>query len=191
MRFARLLLALSLCPATAAGAGSLYDESTYRPIAADQRAHRVGDVITVQVFENSSASSSTDLATERNGSVNANVDIHGAARPYGGTATVGGSFEGGGSTQRANRLLAIVTVTVREVLPSGDLQVAGEQVLVVNKEEQKVTVEGLVRPQDVSADNVVLSTRLANARITFLGEGALSNRQTRPWWRYLLDFVGL
>jgi flagellar L-ring protein precursor FlgH len=63
-------------------------------------------------------------------------------------------------------------------------------VLTVNQEEQKVTVEGRVRPQDVSADNVVLSPRIADARITFLGEGALSSRQRRPWWRYLLEFLG-
>jgi flagellar L-ring protein precursor FlgH len=54
-----------------------------------------------------------------------------------------------------------------------------------------VSLEGRVRPQDISDGNVVLSTRLAEARITYLGEGELSQRQQRAWWRKLLDWVGM
>jgi flagellar L-ring protein FlgH len=54
-----------------------------------------------------------------------------------------------------------------------------------------VTLEGRVRPQDISDGNVVLSTRLAEARITYLGEGEVSQRQQRAWWRKLLDWAGM
>ena len=174
---------------THAAATSLYDERTFRPLTGDRKAHAVGDVITVQVFENSSASTSIDTGTRRNNTLNASL-THGMSRSEAGVG-VGGGFEGGGQTQRANRVLITLSVTVREILPNGDLRLGGEQMLLINQEQQRVTLEGRVRPQDVSDGNFVLSTRLADARITYLGEGDVSERQQRPWWRKLLDQVGL
>ncbi len=104
---------------------------------------------------------------------------------------VAGDFDGGGTTQRTNKLLATITVAVKEVLPTGDLRVAGEQLLTVNDEQHKVSLEGRVRPQDISDGNVVLSTRLAEAHINYVGDGELSDRQRRAWWRKLLDLLGL
>ena len=187
-----LALVALLAPMVAAPAspGSLYEEDTYRALAGDLKAYRVGDVITVQVFETSSASTSTDTATRRTNNLTATVGIQHTGKQYGGSIGVAGNFDGGGSTQRTNRLLATVTVRVRHVLPGGDLLLEGEQVLTVNQEQQKVSVEGRVRPQDVSTENVVLSTRLADARITFVGRGDLSSRQKRSLWRKLLDWLG-
>lgn len=185
------MLALLMASSAAhAQSGSLYDEGTFSPLAGDNRARRVGDAITVRVYENSSASSSTETATERKNDLNAQVGIIGVPRQYGGSASINGQFEGGGTTQRANRLLATLTATVIEVLPGGDLRVSGEQLVTVNQEEQRVTVEGRARSQDISGDNVILSTRLADARITFHGLGPLSARQRRAWWRSILDFLG-
>ena len=173
-----------------AAATSLYNESTFRPLTGDNKAFRVGDVLTVQVFENSSATTSTDTGTRRKNNLNAEL-THGTRRVAETGIAVGGDFDGGGRTQRANRVLITLSVSVREVLPNGDLRVQGEQLLLVNEEQQKVTLEGRVRPQDVSDGNVVLSTRLADARITYLGEGEVSLRQQRAWWRKLLDWVGM
>ncbi|MDB5874621.1 MAG: flagellar basal body L-ring protein FlgH [Ramlibacter sp.] len=173
-----------------AGAVSLYDEATFRPLTADNKAHRVGDVLTVQVFENSSASASTDTGTRRKNNLSASI-TKGSGRVAEAGVSTNGDFDGGGQTQRSNRVLITLTVSVQQVLPNGDLRVAGEQVLLVNQETQKVTLEGRVRPQDVSEGNVVLSTRLADARITYLGEGEVSQRQQRAWWRKLLDWVGM
>jgi flagellar L-ring protein precursor FlgH len=172
-----------------AGAGSLYDEASFRPLVADRRAFRVGDILTVQVFENSSASTSADTGTRRRNAVAAEL-THGARRPAEVGVGVSGDFDGGGRTQRASRLLITLSVTVREVLPNGDLAVAGEQQLLVNQEQQRVSLAGRVRQQDVSEGNVVQSTRLADARITYLGEGEVTDRQQRAWWRSLLDKVG-
>lgn len=186
---ASALLALGLLSA-AAGATSLYDEATFRPLTADNKAFRVGDVLTVQVFENSSATTSTDTGSRRKNNLNAELS-HGSRRVAETGIAVGGDFDGGGRTQRANRVLITLSVSVRELLPNGDLRVAGEQMLLVNEEQQKVTLEGRVRPQDISDGNVVLSTRLADARITYLGEGEVSQRQQRAWWRKLLDWAGM
>ncbi|HSV34279.1 MAG TPA: flagellar basal body L-ring protein FlgH [Ramlibacter sp.] len=169
---------------------SLYDEATFRPLTADSKAFRVGDMLTVQVFENSSASTTADTGTRRKNAVNAELS-HGARRVAETGIGVNGDFDGGGRTQRTNRILTTLSVTVREVLPNGDLRIAGEQSLVINDEQQRVALEGRVRQQDVSDANVVLSTRLADARITYLGEGDVSDRQKRAWWRKVLDSVGL
>lgn len=168
---------------------SLYDEKNYRPLTADNKAFRVGDVLTVQVFENSSASSSADTDTRRKNSLSADLSHRGETKAQTGV-NVASDFDGGGHTQRANRLLVTLSVTVREVLPNGDLAVTGEQVLTVNQEPQRVTLEGRVRPVDVSDGNIVLSTRLADAKITYVGEGDIAERNQRPWWRKLLDWTG-
>jgi flagellar L-ring protein precursor FlgH len=173
-----------------ASAISLYNEATFRPLTADNKAFHAGDVITVQVFENSSASTSADTGTRRKNNLSADL-THGTRRVAETAIGVAGDFDGGGRTQRANRVLITLSVSVKEVLPNGELRIAGDQVLLINDEQQRVTLEGRVRPQDVSDANVVLSTRLADAHITYLGEGELSQRQQPAWWRKLLDWVGM
>ena len=149
--------------AVAAHGQSLFQEESWRGLTADHKAYRPGDVLTVLVFENTSASSSADTGTRRSN--------HMAA-------------------QRASRLLTTRTVTVQEVVPGGQLRVAGTQSRTVNEELQRVTLEGLVRPADISDANVVQSTRIAQARITYVGEGDLTERTRRAWWRKLLAALG-
>jgi flagellar L-ring protein precursor FlgH len=182
-----LLLAASL---VAAQAQSLFQEETWRGLTADNKAYRPGDVLTVQVFENSSATTSADTGTRRANHIAAELSHSG--KTVGQTSIgVAGDFDGGGRTQRTNRLLATLTVTVQEVLPTGHLRVAGIQSVTVNEELQRVSLEGVVRPADISDGNIVLSTRIAQARITYVGEGDLTERNRRGWWRRLLDALGL
>lgn len=176
-------------PGLSVHAESLYQEQSFKSLIGDHRAHRIGDNLTVQVFENSSATSTADTGTRRQNGIGAELSHRGNVTAETGIR-VNGDFDSGGRTQRASRLLTTLTVTVRAIFPNGDLSVAGEQLLTVNQELQKVTLEGRVRPQDISDGNVVLSSRLADARITYLGEGELSDRNRRPWWRQVLDLVG-
>lgn len=177
------------CPV--AHAESLYHAATFQPLTADHKAFRVGDVITVQILENSSASSSADTGTRRNNNLSARLSTPGLVGNRQAGLEVQGDFDGGGRTQRSNRLLATITVTVREVLADGDLRLAGEQRLTVNEEPQLVALEGRVRRQDISDGNIVVSTRLADARITYVGEGDIAERNRRSWWRKLFDWGGL
>lgn len=188
IRLAGLLLAalLNFGPARAV---SLYSESTFRPLTADNKAFRVGDAVTVQVLENSSASTNADTTTRRKNGVNADFSLTRNPNVTAGV-TVNGDFDGGGRTQRASKLLAQLTVKVISIDPNGDLQLAGEQVLYVNDEEQRVKLQGRARPQDISDGNVIVSTRLADARITYIGDGDLSERQRRGWWRSFIDWLG-
>lgn len=189
---ARLALAGMLIFLACGGtrAESLYDESRFRPLTADNKAHRIGDLLTVQVYENSSASSTANTGTKRSNDIGGSI-THANGRPVGQLSLgVSGEFDGGGRTQRTNKLLATLTVSVQEVFPNQDLRVAGEQFLTVNDEVQKVNLEGRVRPQDISDGNVVLSTRLADARITYVGEGDVSDRARRGLWRKVMDWLG-
>ncbi|MGC3998563.1 MAG: flagellar basal body L-ring protein FlgH [Anaeromyxobacter sp.] len=192
----RVVAALLLAVAGAGGvarADSLYPGTAYRSLAGDAKAFQVGDAITVQVIENSSAATSAETSTQRNNGIDASLGLaaNDTRKAYGGSVNVRGTFDGGGSTQRANRVLAALTVTVQEVLPNGELRLGGEQSLTVNGEAQHVKLEGRVRPQDVTAGNIVLSTRLADARISYTGAGDVAERNKRGWWRQLLDALGL
>jgi len=170
-------------------AESLYQESTYHALTSDTKAFRVGDLLTVQVFENSSASTSADTGTRRTMGQSAGLSHSGVVAGEA-SLSVGSNFDGGGSTQRSNKVLATLSVSVKEVLPNGELKVAGEQLLTVNEEPQTVTLEGRVRPSDISSDNVVLSTRLADAKITYVGDGSVAERNRKPKWRTFLDWLG-
>ena len=176
--------------ASVALAQSLFDERSWRGLTADDKAFRPGDVLTVQVLENSSGSSTADTGTRRNNRLQAEL-AHGSRTVAETQLVAGGDFDGGGRTQRSSRLLTTLTVVVQEVLPGGHLRVAGTQSVTVNEEAQTVTLEGVVRPSDISPGNVVQSPRIAQARITYVGEGDLTERSRRAWWRRLLDALGL
>lgn len=180
---------LALCQLAASGQ-SLFQEDSWRGLTTDNKAYRAGDVLTVQVFENSSATTSADTGTRRANHLGTEL-AHGSNRVAQASLGVNGDFDGGGRTQRASRLLATLSVVVQEVLPGGQLRIAGTQSVTVNEELQRVTLEGLVRPVDISDGNVVQSTRIAQARITYVGEGDVSERNRRAWWRKLLDALGL
>jgi len=184
--FGAVWLSVAVCTQ----AQSLYDEKSFRSLAADNKAFRVGDLLTVQVVENSAAQANADTGTRRKNNLSVQLD-----RPKLGPTSVGlatsGDFDGGGRTARAGKLLAQLSVTVREVLPNGDLRVSGEQLLLINEEQQKIDLEGRVRPQDISDGNVVLSSRLADARINYVGQGDLADRQKPAWWRKVFDWLGL
>jgi flagellar L-ring protein precursor FlgH len=173
-----------------AGADSLYKPQTFRALTSDRRAAGVGDLLTIQVFENATATTSADTATRRTASARASL-ARTSANPLHAELQAGGDFDGGGSTQRTNRFLTTVTVTVREVLPNGDLRIEGQQVLSLNDERQTVNIQGRVRPVDISDGNVVLSTRLADAKIVLVGDGELTERQRRAWWKRAVDWLGL
>ncbi|HYD78326.1 MAG TPA: flagellar basal body L-ring protein FlgH [Paucimonas sp.] len=180
-------LAWLLC--SHAAAASLYQESTYQSLAGDRKAHRRGDLITVLVYENSSATSAANTTAGRNAGIGFDLDMPGTGKN--GSIGLDNQHDGRGQTRREGRVLAQLTATVRDVTPNGDLVIAGEQLLEINNERQQIKVEGRVRAQDVSEANTVLSTRIADAKISYVGEGDVSERQRPAWWMRLLTLFGL
>lgn len=180
-----------LWSATAASPQSLYDERSFKPLTADQKAMRVGDALTIQVIESAMAIANADTGTQRRNTLGAEIGVHGSnSRAVGASVNLGGDFDGGGRTERAGKLVAQLTVTVRDVLANGDLMVSGEQQLTINDERQRISVSGRVRVLDINEANVVLSSRIAEADITYVGDGRLADRQRPAWWRRLLDAWG-
>jgi flagellar L-ring protein FlgH len=187
----RTLIVVALAGlASHAAAESLYREDTFRSMVADNKARKVGDAITVLVFENSSATSGADTTAGRSAGlgIDWSDSLH---RGRVANLATRNEFDGRGTTQRVGRLLAQIAVTVIAVEPNGELRIAGEQLLEINREKQQIKLEGRVRAQDVSDANTVMSTRIAEARISYVGDGDVASRARPSWWHNLLTWIGL
>jgi flagellar L-ring protein FlgH len=168
---------------------SLYREDTYQPLTADRKGTRVGDLVTVQIFEASSATSTADTNSDR--SADLAVEVAGTQRRLRRSASLSNDMQGTGRTERTGRLLAQVTVSIKEILPNGDLMLAGEQMLEINDERQRIHLEGRIRPVDLQENNLVLSSRLADAKISYLGNGVIGDKQKPAWWQKILTALGI
>ncbi len=183
------LLLLLLLTALPALAQSLYNAERFQALTSDRRAIAVGDSLTVLVFENASASQSADTVTEKSSGINVGVGAN--ARNYSARGSVGDESTGKGRVQRSGRLAAQITVTVAEVTANGDLRIAGKQHIVVNGEKQLLQLAGRVRPADVSDTNTIASTRIADAEITYVGDGMLADRQRQGALTRFMNWLGL
>ena len=192
-----LLCALAAAqPAHANDGKSLYDEKKFQSLTADRKARQVGDLITVQVYEDATAVSSADTSTGRSADVGVGVTLplpH--TSPFHGThsahATTDNDFSGQGQTQRSGRVVAQLTVPVVAVADNGDLSIAGTQELEINGERQKIHIEGRVRALDITQANTVLSTHVAGAKLSIAGDGTVNDQQKPGWWQRLLTFFGV
>lgn len=175
-----LLMLASAVSFASEDARSLLNERTYRSLVAEDKASRVGDVLTVIVQEAASATSTVDLRAQRKFRVAAQMAAT-KADPYAASAGTDSASDGSGRTERSGRLLAQVSVRVTDVDANGNLLVAGQQKLRINGEEQLITLSGVVRPRDITDGNTVLSSRIADANIQFNGKGFVA-RQSSPGW---------
>ena len=174
---------------TVAHADSLYHEGDYRALVSDLRALRVGDNLTVIVTEFASVTTNARTATDKDGTVSGTVK--GTNDTHTGSVNLNENFNGGGQIQRSGKLTAQLTVVVQAVEANGDLRVKGQQDISVNDEVQTLSIEGRVRPQDISANNTVLSTRLSDAKIRYTGDGLLAEKQHPGVLTRFLSWLGL
>ncbi|MBN2809591.1 MAG: flagellar basal body L-ring protein FlgH [Deltaproteobacteria bacterium] len=96
---------------------------------------------------------------------------------------------GAGATSRSNTLTAKIASRVTEVLPNGDFRIMGTHFTQVNNEDHFVTISGIIRPTDISADNYILSSAIAEARIEYSGTGTIGTKQGVGWGTKILDLV--
>lgn len=167
--------------------GSLFRGQNVNGLYSDIKARDLGDIITVRLQEQTSASKSASTGTSRN----TNVDLP-SPTLFGREASINGNplsaqvnggteFAGDSSADQSNQLSGQITVAVIRVLPNGNLIVRGEKWLTLNNGEEYVRLTGIIRPQDVSSDNTIASNRVANARIEYSGTGSLANAQREGW----------
>lgn len=162
-------------PAPAPSRESLIDVNGYRGLAADHRAHRIGDVITVYVIEATRAKS--QAATDASSDLDMRAGLTSPSTDFDARLGLGGSNRAGAQTTRVGELRTQISAQVVAVTPDGSLQIQGLQTLKVNGEKQTIKVSGLVRPEDVGPDNTVLSHRIANADLELVGVGVVSSSQ--------------
>lgn len=164
-----------LCIWTGGFAQSLYEPTSYQPLATDARANAVGDALTVLIYESATATSRANTSADRSSTIDLRAtDLD---ETVGAAFSSNNEFEGGGVERRSGEVIARVSVTIREVLDNGDFRVEGAQHISLNNESQSISVVGRLRREDIFADNTVLSSRLSDAKIEFKGRGLLSSRE--------------
>ena len=175
--FAVLLTALFLTiPLGSAEAVSLWSDNYASPFA-DKKARNVGDILTVVINESSRQSISKSSTNEKEGSVNlgAGSGIFSFLKAAG--ASGSDSFEANGSASDTSSFRGQITVTVVEVLPNDNMVVEGTQSIWQGRNEQKITFRGIVRRDDITMQNTVPSSKVANAELKFDGKGPLNAKQ--------------
>jgi flagellar L-ring protein FlgH len=185
---------------SAVSSGSLWQESS-RSLVADFRASRVGDLVMVRIDESPEAKGDAETKLDRQSSMQIGVpQLFGfsqaiqKAHPDMNMADIfnvmsSNSFDGSGETTRSSRVQAAMAVRVKKALPNGDLFVEGTKVLMVNDEELHIYVSGVIRPEDITQDNSVNSSVVADAEIEFVGRGVLTDNQTQGWLTRFLTVI--
>ena len=178
--------------------GSLWQENgTMGELFVNPKARRVGDIVTIKIVESSKASNNASTNTGRDSSVSIGLDqflgFENDFTPNNQVAKIAGKasnkFTGEGGTSRSGNLNAYITTRVIGVLPSGNLAISGSREVIVNNEKQLIVVTGVIRPRDISSENVVLSTFISDAKIAYSGSGIVNDQQRKGWLANILDVI--
>jgi len=184
---------------TPASANSLWRAGA-RAFFIDQRAGKVGDILTVQIDIDDSAKTTNSTSSSRTSAMKSGVPhflgletslgkiLPGAFDPANAIETnATSSNDGAGAVNRAEKISLTVAAVVTSVLPNGNLVIQGTQEVRTNTEMRQLTVSGIVRPEDISSSNVIKHTQIAEARINYGGRGDISRVQKTPAGQSLVE----
>jgi len=181
--------------------GSIFHSSQNGLFATDQRARRVGDILTVSFNETYSATKAQTASSSKADNFGVtlptglpNIFTGGFDKDAGGngaglSAGTTRSFAGAGNAVQSNSFSGLLSVTVVRVFENGNMEVAGQKELMLNNGNEYVRVRGVVRPEDVSANNIVSSNRLADAQIRYTGTGQLADSSKQGWLSDLMRTI--
>lgn len=165
----------------------------------DQRAHQVGDILTVKVKITDRATLENETSRSRKNSEDSGIDnFFGKSKipimnaPIGSrifTADSNASSDGKGTIDRKEELLTNVAAVITQLLPNGNLVVEGKQEIRVNFEVRELIVAGIVRPEDIESDNTIDSSKIAQARIAYGGRGQITDVQQPRYGQQVLDVL--
>ena len=192
--------------AAANNPGSLFAASEADTLFEDSRARRVGDIVVVKLVENTKAQNKAETSSNKKSSNNYQVaDMFNRGHagfipfmPIGPQPSVGmpildtestSGINATGKTKRENYVTTSLATRVLRVLPGGLMEIEGAREIRVNEETEYMVVRGMIRSKDVSADNSVLSTQIADASIEYYGKGVLADKQKPGWFSRLMDNV--
>ena len=194
-------------PPMATTPGAIWTAGYARPLFQDTRARQVGDILSIRLVEETQASKSAETQYDKSTSATVQnptlfgqqvqFDLPGALplaerrdSSLSSSLSSEHAFDGSGESSQSNSLSGEIAVTVAEVLPNGNLVVQGEKLLTLNQGHEHVRVSGIVRAEDVGPDNTVASTKVANARIVYAGQGPSDSANTAGWLaRFFLSAV--
>jgi flagellar L-ring protein precursor FlgH len=183
-----LLLLAAIAPSMRADSLWSANGQTSHSMFADRKAAAKGDILTIVIAESAVAQSSQNKKSSRESSLEDAISrfiypglgAHKGELP--GLSTSGkSSYSGGGDISNSQSLSARAAVLVSDVLPNGNLVIEGVRVVTFSGETQYVVLRGIVRRDDIARDNSVVSTNIADARVEFYAEGALTDAQKRGW----------
>ena len=171
--------------------GTIYSPQKAGLFATDRRASRVGDILTVAFSESFQATKSQNAGSEKSSSYQMQLPT---AKPFDGLGpelsnSTTQSFTGSGTAAQSNSLTGLVSVHVVRVLPGDNLEILGQKKLTLNNGDEYIRVHGIVRPEDITSDNVVQSDRIANAEITYIGAGDVADTGQQGWLSRVLTAV--
>jgi flagellar L-ring protein FlgH len=189
--------------------GSLWqDGGPLSELFINPKARSIGDIVTIKIVESSSASNRATTNTGRSSSLSMGIDNlfglegrydkssptskspHPFFNPFArANGDLSSTFDGSGTTTRSGDLTAYITARITKVLPNGNLEIVGTREVTVNSEEQTIALSGIIRPRDISPDNIILSTYISDAKIAYSGSGIINDRQRPGWMARILDWV--
>ena len=176
---------LPIQPVPVVATGSIFQaQDGYAALYEGWRARKVGDPLTIVLVERTAASKSSGSKLDSNGSGSITPPTTGALNLFSKTdATLSGgrTFNGTGAADQANSLSGEVSVTVAAVYPNGTMLVQGQKRVTLNRGDEFLKIKGLVRTADVDRDNRVLSTRVADAQISYTGKGDVARASRQGW----------
>jgi flagellar L-ring protein precursor FlgH len=181
--------------------GSLWPgENSRNMLFTDNKARYVNDIVTIIIDESSSGQNQASTNSSKNSSTNSGISamlgldasVLKANANLGGKLSMGGesasTLKGTGDTSRGGKLQARLTARVVRVLDNGNLLIEGRRQLTLNAEDEFIVITGVIRPEDITAENSVLSSNIADARILYTGSGVLTDKQHPGWMTRALDW---
>ncbi len=177
--------------------GAIYQVATYRPLFEDRRARHVGDVLTIVINERTRAGKQASSSGSKSSAVDASVgSVAGLPlkmfQGLGINAEASTEYDDESALDSSNTFSGNVTVTVIEVLPNGNLVVAGEKQIGLDKGTEYIRLSGVVQPDTIQAGNTVSSAKVADARIEYRTSAKFDKAEMMNWLgRFFLSFIPL
>ncbi len=185
------IMALLVIAVAAQAGGKKFSDNISRSLFSDRRAYQVGDVVTILIMEYSMGEheAGTETSNENQLSLSAvgsgdlsdtNMGVNGAW---------GHDYDGTGGTVRSGTLEGTLSARIVEITETGNLVIEGERKITVNGEQQTSKLRGVVRPEDISGQNEVYSFRIADAEITYTGDGDVNSAQKPGFFTRIINWI--
>lgn len=187
--FYKLWIMLGLFFSFSLNATSLFDSANFQPLTADKRAYREGDTLTILIVENAQAKTSAGASLDKDLAISASGSSPNGTWPFG--IGIDSATSGDAAVHRNGYLRAQLTAVVIKKDNNGNLMVKGTQRITLDGESQSIEITGMVRQSDISSENTIVSNRLFDANISFIGSGDTREAQERGIVARVLGWLGL